>query len=240
MTADSITSHSATSGAGAPPATAPPSTSRLAGACMLLGAGCLVLAEAIHVQVGGQWSPEALVTSLASRPERWLLWSLLLMSMSLLVLPGVIAWRWRVRLSGVRRGQGLTTIGSTVLGAALVGMFGFGAMHAQNVAMLSEGTPVPAVLVEAFAVADGSVGVGVTAGLALLGFHVGVPVFLAGMARAGAIRWWVAALGGVAAIAAMFVGSLHWYLATGAFAVTAAVLGYLGLRLFTSWSGPVR
>jgi hypothetical protein len=205
--------------------------SPLAGTAMLLGAACLAVAETVHVQVGGEWSVEAMLQSLADRPQRWLLWSLLLMAMALLLLPGVAVWRTRVAQSGRRRGRGLTTVGSVVLGAALVALFGFGASHAQGVAAVAGTSPVPPDVVAAFTRMDSSLGTGLEAGLALLGFHVGVPLLLCGLARAAVLPWSVAVVGSVAAVAAFVVGGLGWYVVVTTFLITAGVLAYLGLLL---------
>ncbi len=208
----------------------------LAGAAMVAGAACLALAESVHVQVGGEWTAEAMLVSVGEHPGRWLLWSLLIMATGLLLLPGVVAWRTRAA-AGPGRGRGLTTVGTTVLGAGLVGLFGFGGMHAHSVDMVGGTLPVPAGLVEAYTRADEGVGTAVTAGLALLCFHVGVPLFLAGLARARLLSWPVAVLGGVASVVAFVGGGLGFVVALAGFLVVAAVLAWLGVRLVAPGAG---
>lgn len=216
---------------GAPPS---PPAAPLAAASMVVGAACLAVAQAVQVEVGGPWSTEAMLLSIAERPGRWMVWSLLIMAVGLFLLPGVVAWRTRVA-AGPSRGRGLTTVGSVVLGASLVALFGFGGSHAYSVDMV--GGEVPTELVVAYARADEGLGVAVTSVLALFGFHLGVPLFLAGLARARQVSWRFAAFGGVAALASFVVGEVSWWLGVGTFVAVAAILGWLGLRLVAPPAG---
>lgn len=202
----------------------------LAGTAMVVGAFCLAAGEAVHVEVEGGWSIQALLESFATYPGRWTVWASLLMLAGLLLLPGVVAWRYRVTAAG-GRGRRLTTVGAVVLGASLMGLVGFAASHADGAAVVGGQLPVPPDLVTGYERMESSVGVAVTSGLTVLGFHLGVPLLLLGLARARALPWWLATVGSVAAVAAFVVGDLVWAFGVVAFAVTAAVLAYLGVRL---------
>lgn len=212
------------------PAPEPLARAPLAGTAMVLGAGCLAVGEAVHVEVAGGWSVQALLESFATYPGRWTVWALLLMLAGLLLLPGVVAWRYRISTTG-GRGQRLTTVGAVIVGASLVGLVGFAASHADGVAVVGGQLPVPPDLLRAYEGMESSIGVMVTSGLTVLGFHLGMPLLLLGLARARALPWWLAITGSVAAVAALVVGELVWALGVVAFAVTAAVLAYLGVLL---------
>jgi hypothetical protein len=63
------------------------------------------------------------------------------------------------------------------------------------------------------------------------GFHLGLPLLLAGLARAGLVPVWLAVVGGVAALASIGVGGIHALLGVAAFLVVAGTLAFLGVRL---------
>ncbi|WP_298988747.1 hypothetical protein [uncultured Pseudokineococcus sp.] len=216
------------------PAAAPPRRrAPAAGSAMVVGAVCLAVAEALHVEVGGEWTVTALLESFAAHPGRWTTWAVLLMATGPLLLPGVLAW-WRLARERGGRGRSLTTAGTVVTVASLVAMVGFGASHADGVALVGGVTPVAGALVEGYERAESSSpGLLATSGATVLGFHLGVPLLLGGLVRARLVRPWLGVVGGAAAVAALVVGDLSWVLGAVAFAVVAGVLGVLGVRLWS-------
>jgi hypothetical protein len=203
--------------------------SRAAGLSLVAGAIALAAAEAIHPQGGS----DDLLTDLSRQPGRWTVWAMLIMATGMLCLPGVVAWQARVRGRGAR----LTTIGAVIMGAALVALFSFGESNGEAVALAGTVQPVPAEVLAAYARVDStSVPLFVMFLIAVPGFHFGVPVFLAGLARARRIRWWQAGVGGAGALVSLFVGSISPWLGVAAFALVAATLAMLGVRLISDRS----
>lgn len=209
------------------PATRTPARTRAAGVGLVVGAVALAVAESIHPQGAGS-GPAGLLESFAAHPGRWTLWSLLIMAMAMACLPGVVAWHGRAR----GRGGRLTTAGAIVFGAALVAMFSFGESNGEGVGLAGGLEPVPADVVAAYTRLDST---GVTLFVMFLiavpGFHLGLPLLLAGLARAGLVPVWLAVVGGVAALASIGVGGIHPLLGVAAFLVVAATLAFLGVRL---------
>ncbi len=202
---------------------------RWAGCSLMLGAVTLAVAETLHPEVMGDGAP-ALARSFAATPPLWTAWSVLLMGTALLQLPGVLAWRNRVT---VGKGAALVSAGTATTAAALVALFAFGQSHAQGVAYAGAAPIDPAVL-DAFSRADGSAPLGIALVLALLGFHLGWPLTLLGLARAEAIPVPLALIGTAASIAAFLVDPLGHVAEAAAFVVLAATLVAISLPLFRS------
>jgi hypothetical protein len=224
MTAATSTAHEPTGEV----TRAPGARTRAAGLGLVAGAIALAIAESLHPQ-----SNDDLLTGFSEEPGRWTAWALLIMATGMCCLPGVVAWHARAR----RRGSRLTTAGAIILGAALVALFSFGESNGEAVALAGSAQPVPAEVIAAYARVDStSVPLFVMFLIAIPGFHLGLPIFLAGLARAGLIRWWLAAVGGTAAVLSIFVGGLHPLLGPAAFVVVAATLAVLGFRLLKASS----
>lgn len=194
-------------------------TRRLSGLALFAGALTLSVAETIHPEAGD--GPSAMAESFAALPGVWRTWGLLLMATALLLLPGVVALRSLVPEGPGRR---LTVAGSLVTGAALVALFAFAQIHVQGVD-LAGAAPVSPDVVEAFLRADAGIGIGVTAVLALLGFHLGWALLLAGLARARVVALPLAALGVAGALGSFFADPLgHLAESTAFYALAAAIV----------------
>ena len=201
---------------------------RAAGLGLVAGAIALAIAESLHPHDNGD-----LLTAYSEQPGRWTAWALLIMATAMFTLPGVVAWHARAR----HRGSRLTTTGAVLLGAALIALFSFGESNGEAVALAGTTQPVPAEVLAAYARVDStSVPLFVMFLIAIPGFHLGLPIFLAGLARAGLIRTWLAVVGGTAAVLSIFIGGVHPLLGVAAFIIVAASLATLGVTLIKAGS----
>lgn len=199
---------------------------RSAGAALVLGAVCLGVAEVIHPR-GGDGDPAGFARALAEDSGRWTAWALLIMATALLQLPAVLAWRAAVT-SG--RGARLVGVGGGITATALVALFAFGQSHGEGAAFAGRPPVDPAVL-DAFTRADSAVSLGVMILLALPGFHLGWPLLLAGLARAGVVPVSLAVVGAVTAAGSLVAAALGPVAETVTFVVLAAALAALGAHL---------
>lgn len=202
---------------------------RAAAVSLVLGAAAMGIAETVHPR-GGADGAAGLLREFAERPGTWILWSLLIMATALLQLPGVLAWRARVDAG---RGSRLLGAGGLVLAGGLVALFGFGSSHGEGVALAGP-LPIDPAVEEAYTRADQSVTVGLTIVIALLGFHLGWVLFLAGLARAGVLPWWVAAVGAVGSIGVLPFSGVWSAAETFGFWLLAAAIAWSAVALFRS------
>lgn len=149
----------------------------MAGGLLVLGG--LTLAAAQVVQPHG--GDEVFAVSLAEARSRWTAWGLLIMATALLQLPAVAALRASVPAG---RGARLAGAGGGTTFVSLVCLFAFGNAHASLATMVGP-TPVAPEVLEAFRRLDSAASMGIAGIVGLLGFHVGWPLLLAGLARAG-------------------------------------------------------
>lgn len=203
---------------------------RWAGALLVLGG--VTLAGAAIVQPRG--SDEELAVSLAESSAAWTSWGLLIMATALLQLPAVVRLRGAIT-SGP--GTRLTAFGGGLTAASLVALFAFGQSHAEGATMVGS-PPVSPELLEAFARTDSAVSLGVTAVLALVGFHLGWPLLLAGLARAGALPPPLAIVGGLAVLLSFFGAALGPLGETALFVVAASSLAAVGLHVLRGTPAP--
>ncbi|SDR72555.1 hypothetical protein SAMN04488570_0168 [Nocardioides scoriae] len=220
---------SPTSASADTPAAGDPATTRVARrqqwAGVLLVLGGATLAAAAIVQPRG--SDEELAVSLAESSAAWSSWGLLIMATALLQLPAVVMLRAAITSGpGVR----LVAAGGGLTAASLVALFAFGQSHAEGATMVGS-PPVSPELLEAFARTDSSVSLGVTAVLALIGFHLGWPLLLAGLARAGALPAPLAIVGGLAVLLSFFGAALGPLGEVALFVVAASSLAAVGLHV---------
>ena len=205
---------------------APLSRTRYAGFSLLVGAVLLGVTETVHPDVPGD-DIESLLVYAARQPGSWTRWALLLMLTALLLLPGVVALPRRVHGRGAR----LTVWGACVSAGGLVGLFAFAALNAQTVPLAGDRLPLSVDVVAAAERMEMDAGAGVVFLVALPGFHLGLPLLLWGLHRAGALPLWVAVLGTVGALGSIGADSLggrweavtFWLLAL-ALAATARLL----------------
>ena len=198
---------------------------RAAGVALVLGAATLAVAEVVHPRGG----PDVLAESLAAAAGRWELWGSLIMLTAVLQLPAVAVLRGAV-VSGP--GLRLVAWGGGVTAVSLVALVGFGLAHAQGARMAGT-TPVDPALLDAFVRADGTVALGITAVLAIVGFHVGWPLLVVGLARAHRVPWWLAGPGAVVVVGAFVGAALGPAGETVLFLLIALALALLGVRLVT-------
>lgn len=199
---------------------------RAAGVLLVVAAAALAVAEVVHPRGG----PDVFAESLAAAAGRWELWGSLVMLTALLQLPAVVVLRGAV-VSGP--GRRLVAWGGGVTAVSLVALVGFGLAHAQGARMAGAAPVDPAVL-DAFARADGTLALGVTAVLAIVGFHVGWPLLLVGLARAHRAPWWWAGPGAAVVVGGFVGAALGPTGETVLFLLTALVLALLGARLVTT------
>jgi hypothetical protein len=199
---------------------------RLSGVALIAGAACLGVAEVIHPR-GGAADPAGFARALADEPGRWTAWALLIMATALLQLPAVLWWR-----STVVAGPGarLVSVGGGITAVALVALFAFGQSHGEGTAFAGP-PPVDAAVLDAFARADSAISLGVMLLLALPGFHLGWPILLGGLARAGAVPVPLAVVGGVAAFGSLVAAALGPVPEATVFVVLAASFAALGAGL---------
>lgn len=200
---------------------------RAAGIALVLGAVTMGVAETIHPR-GGPDGPAGLLQAFAAEPGTWTTWALLLMATSLLQLPGVLAWRARQEA-----GPGARFVGAAglVLGGGLVALFAFGQSHGEGVA-LAGSEPIDPALVAAYTRSDSSAALGVGLVLALFGFHLGWALLFPALARAGVLSVSVAGAGVIGALAPLPLSGISSLAETIGFWLLAAVIGWLGIRLF--------
>lgn len=196
---------------------------RWAGAMLVLGGVTLAAASIVQPRGGD----EVFAVSVAGSRAAWTSWGLLVMATALLQLPAVLGYRARV-VTG--RGVRLTAAGGTLTAASLVALFAFGQFHAEAAAMVGA-PPVSQELLDAFARTDSAVSLGFTAVLALLGFHLGWPLLLTGLARAGQVPAPLAIVAGSAVFLSLFGAALGAAGETVLFVIAAASLAAVGLHL---------
>ncbi len=165
---------------------------------VLLALGGLALAAAQIVQPRG--GDEVFAVSLAGAQDGWIGWGLLIMATALLQLPAVVALQAPVTAG---RGARLTRVGGTITFVSLVALFAFGQTHA-DLATLVGSAPVRPDVLEAFSRLDSSVSLGLTTILGLFGFHLGWPLLLAGLARAGRLAPQLAVIGAASIFLSLF------------------------------------
>lgn len=196
---------------------------RTAGVLLVAAAVALAVAEVVHPRGG----PDVFAESLASAAGRWELWGSLIMVTGLLQLPAVVLLRAAVVTGPGRR---LVAWGGGTTAVSLVALVGFGLAHAQGARMAGTAPVEPAVL-DAFVRADDTVALGITAVLAIVGFHVGWPLLLVGLARARRAPWWLAGPGSAVVVSGFAGAALGPTGETALFLLTAVVLALLGARL---------
>ena len=164
----------------------------------LLVLGGLSLAASQVVQPRGDSDVFAL--SLAQHSAAWTAWGLLIMASGLLQLPAVVSFR-----SSATTGAGArpTAVGAAITFVALVALFAFGAEHASLAALVGSPPVAPEVLT-AFERLDAAPSLAICAILGLFGFHLGWPILLAGLARAGRVPSPLAVVGGAAIFLSLF------------------------------------
>jgi hypothetical protein len=212
---------------------AKPRRTRVAGYVVLLGALSLGVTETIDPVVPGE-GVLSLLHFAAEHPVRWTAWSMLLQLTALLLLPGVVALQGLVH----GRGAGLTVTGALVFGGGLVGLFAFGASNGELVP-IAGGGPVGEEVVAAMERLDTSIVLAAVFILALPGFHFGLPLLLAGLARAGLVPTWVALVGAIGALGAIPASGVKAW-ESAAFWLAAVALALAALPLIGRPSGARR
>ena len=201
----------------------PSSRRRWAGLLLIGGGLALAAAEIIHPRGGD----DVFAVSIAESRQSWTAWGLLIMATALLQLPAVVSLRSMVS-SG--RGSRLTAIGGAVLFVSLVALFAFGQAHAEAATLVGP-APVSADLLEAFTRTESDVSLGVTAVLALFGFHLGWPLLFAGLARAGRLPKPLGIVGGASVFLSIFGAVLGPLGETALFVLAAACISAAGTYL---------
>jgi hypothetical protein len=168
----------------------------MAGVLLVLGGVALAAAQIVQPRGGD----EVFAVSLAEARDGWIGWGLLIMASALLQLPAVTSLRASVV---VGRGARLTRVGGAVTFVSLVALFAFGQTHA-DLATLVGPPPVAPDVLEAMSRLDGSASLGLTTIVGLFGFHVGWPLLLAGLARAGRLAPQLAVIGAASIFLSLF------------------------------------
>ncbi len=201
----------------------PPPRRRLAGLLLIGGGIALAAAEIIHPR-GGH---DVFAISLAESHQAWTAWGLLIMTTALLQLPAVVSFRSMVPTG---KGARLTAVGGAILFVSLVALFAFGQAHAEAATLVGS-PPVSADLLAAFTRSEGAVSLGVTAVLALFGFHLGWPLLFAGLARAGRLPKPLGIVGGASVFLSIFGAVLGPVGETALFVLVAACIAAAGTYL---------
>jgi hypothetical protein len=189
----------------------------------LLALGGLTLAAAQIVQPRG--GDDVFAVSLAESRGRWIGWGLLVMATSLLQLPAVASLRSSVATG---RGARLTSIGGGMAFVSLVALFAFAQSHAEAATLVGP-SPVPEDLLQAFSRLDSAISLGITTILGLFGFHIGWPLLLAGLARAGHLPPPLAIIGAAAIFLSFFGAALGPWGETALFVLAALCIATVGM-----------
>lgn len=193
----------------------------MAGVLLTLGGLALAAAQIIQPRDGD----DVFAVSLAESRERWIGWGLLIMATSLLQLPAIASLRSSVATG---RGARLTSIGGGITFVSLVALFAFGQSHAEAATLVGP-SPVPQDVLQAFSRLDSAISLGVTTMLGLFGFHIGWPLLLAGLARAGQLPPPLAIIGATAIFLSFFGAALGPRGETALFALAALCIATVGM-----------
>jgi hypothetical protein len=201
------------------------SRQRGAGVCLFAAAAALAAAEGLaHPSIDGD-DAASLLDAAAKHATSWTAWCLLLVISAVLFVPGVVALVGRVSDRGAR----LTLIGGALFTAGLVTMSGFAGVNALLVPLSGSGAR-PEILTAITAAENDPVIATVTL-VTFIGFHLGLPLLLGGLRRAGIAPGWVFWAGTVGAIGAILLSNVSGVLERACFMLIAVAMVPLALSL---------